>query len=135
MPIRPEFRKFYTGPHWRSVRRRILARAKNRCEQCRVPNHANTIRSEGMWRLLDAGASWHRNNGRVTTFEPMGIRFVRIALTIAHLNHTPGDDRSENLKALCQWCHLNYDRDHHRDTRSIRKDAARPIQWEAGIQI
>jgi 5-methylcytosine-specific restriction endonuclease McrA len=58
-------------------------------------------------------------------------RTVSIVLTVAHLNHTPGDDREENLMALCQWCHLNYDRLHHKETRSDRKDARRPLLMEA----
>ena len=57
-------------------------------------------------------------------------RRIRLVLTIAHLNHISGDDRDENLKALCQWCHLNYDKAHHAETRAIRKDAARPILIE-----
>ena len=136
MPIRPEFKKFYTGPEWKAIRERILRRSKNKCEQCRVPNHARVFRAiAGMWRLTECGAPWHRNHGGVTTHEPGINREVRIVLTIAHLNHKAGDDRPENLKALCQWCHLNYDRLHHKETRSIRKDALRPIQWEAGITV
>lgn len=34
-------------------------------------------------------------------------------LTVAHLNHQPADCRDENLKAMCQRCHLRYDRDLH----------------------
>lgn len=52
---------------------------------------------------------------------------IKVVLGVAHLNHTPGDDRDENLKALCQWCHLNYDKIHHRETRAARKDKARPL--------
>lgn len=37
----------------------------------------------------------------------------KIVLTVAHLNHTPEDCRDENLKAMCQRCHLRYDHDHH----------------------
>lgn len=48
-------------------------------------------------------------------------------LAVAHLNHVAGDDRDENLKALCQWCHLHWDQIHHKETRSSRKDAARPL--------
>ena len=40
-----------------------------------------------------------------------------IVLTVAHLNHQPEDCREENLKAMCQRCHLRYDRDHHAETR------------------
>ena len=34
-------------------------------------------------------------------------------LTIAHLDHTPENCDPDNLKAWCQRCHLNYDKDHH----------------------
>jgi len=55
---------------------------------------------------------------------------IKVVLTIAHLNHTPGDDREENLKALCQRCHLAFDKDHHREMRATRKDKQRPILVE-----
>ena len=32
-----------------------------------------------------------------------------IVLTVAHLNPDPMDCRPENLKAMCQRCHLRYD--------------------------
>lgn len=34
-------------------------------------------------------------------------------LTTAHLNHDTTDNRDKNLMAMCQRCHLNYDRKHH----------------------
>lgn len=37
----------------------------------------------------------------------------RVVLTTAHLNHTPEDNRDENLRVWCQLCHLTYDRDEH----------------------
>jgi hypothetical protein len=47
MPIRPELRKFY-GATWRTVTRpRILKRAGNCCEQCKVPNNIDAIRIRG----------------------------------------------------------------------------------------
>jgi hypothetical protein len=64
---------------------------------------------------------------QIACFPRESCHWVGIVLTVAHLNHVAGDDRDENLKALCQWCHLNYDRQHHAETRSIRKDAARPL--------
>jgi len=36
-----------------------------------------------------------------------------VVLTVAHLNHDPQDCRPENLKAMCQRCHLRYDAPHH----------------------
>lgn len=58
------------------------------------------------------------------------VFLIKVILTIAHLNHTPGDDRDENLKALCQRCHLHYDREYHRMRRAERKDKERPILAE-----
>lgn len=46
---------------------------------------------------------------------------TRIVLTIMHLNHDPTDNRSENLKAGCQKCHLAYDKEHHRKSRLKNK--------------
>jgi hypothetical protein len=54
-------------------------------------------------------------------------RKVFVLLSVAHLNHVAGDDRDENLRALCAWCHLTYDLVHHRETRCHRKDAERPL--------
>lgn len=135
MPIRAELRHHY-GRVWREVTRpRILARAKNKCEQCGVPNHKTVTRVDGWWMEWDtsAGASvwWRSPTGMIflnaNDAPEKPARTVRIVLTIAHLNHVAGDDRDENLKALCQWCHLNYDLGHHHETRAARKDAARPL--------
>lgn len=66
-----------------------------------------------------------------------------MVLTVAHLgtahsDGTPGDKhdkndvRDENLAALCQACHLNYDRDEHMTnaaaTRRRRKIAAGQVE-------
>jgi hypothetical protein len=148
MPIRPDIRKQHYGAHWRNVvRRRILERAGGtfdedgryrydaRCEECGVPDRRAVYRRAGWWfdvwgrtRLgvwADPGGVHHKRVGWPTTGPD--IRRPYIILTIAHLNHTPGDDREENLKALCQWCHLNYDKLHHAETRAFRKDAQRPL--------
>jgi hypothetical protein len=146
MPIRKELRQFY-GREWRTVTRpRILARAGNRCEQCGKPNHcrvyvwksslpARQFHADQYWTLRKRDQEWHycSLNGATGNFQLFGpgqwrqARRIRVVLTIAHLNHVSGDDRDENLKALCQWCHLNYDKSHHAETRAIRKDAARPL--------
>ena len=140
MPIRPELRQFY-GREWRTVTRpRILARAANCCERCGVPNHSTAVRYRFYWRLLPLpfeelfndrirlqSVRWKINNIGQMTVSVLYCRVVRIVLTIAHLNHQAGDDRDENLLALCQWCHLSNDRHHHHETRAARKDAGRPI--------
>ena len=136
MPIRAELRRQFYGPRWRKeIRPRILARAKNRCERCNVPNYHVVRRCGGGWLsvLLKFGHSplkvWIGADGLLLGFTPKRhmIRTVLIVLQVIHLNHVRGDDRDENLAAYCQWCHLNYDQQQHKKTRSVRKDAARPL--------
>jgi hypothetical protein len=151
MPIRPDLRKHY-GKQWREeTRKRILLRAGNKCEQCGVPNHTYVIRACGWWTAQIDTSRLHFMRGRQTELPdqfywtpPTGqaaqllgfprtiCREVYIRLGVAHLNHTAGDDRDENLRAVCQWCHLNLDKEHHRKTRQTRKDSARPLFQELG---
>ena len=133
MPIRPELRKFY-GRDWQRVTRpRILKRAGNRCEQCRKPNGKTVIvlrRGDWLWWRTPRSKRWRNRNGEISLAPlapPLGEYRVRVVLTIAHLNHVSRDDRDDNLKALCQWCHLHYDQLHHKETRSARKDQSRPL--------
>lgn len=138
MPIRPELRHFY-GKEWRTVTRpRILARAQDKCEDCQVPNHTIVARHRdypGWWFDVSTGAAhdragkWRKQIANV--LEMPGVWLVNIVLTVSHNNHVSGDDADENLKARCQSCHLNYDREHHRETRAIRKDGARPLLAQA----
>jgi 5-methylcytosine-specific restriction endonuclease McrA len=104
MPIKPENKGRYPKD-WKQIRSCILERAKHACEQCGVPNHA-----------------WRDNNTGLHTFDPMLAESLAlvdkhsvtyIVLTVAHLNHQPEDCRPENLKAMCQRCHLRYDHQHH----------------------
>ena len=114
MPIRPELRKFYRGPEYDAQRARIVKRAGDKCEQCRVPNGKDVQRGPGgVYRHVDArcGAPWRNAKGNVTTFEPRQdlTRRVRIVLTMAHLDHNPANSDPSNLKALCTPCHLRHD--------------------------
>ena len=114
MPIPREIRRLHYGTHWlRDVRPRILALANNHCERCGVANGAVGVRTKGLFHPVPV----RRRRGREIT----------IVLTVAHLNHVPGDDGDDNLRAWCQRCHLLYDREHHHQTRALRKDEARPL--------
>ncbi len=110
-----------------------------KCEQCGKPDrtHVETVYGAPsgkplmLWR--SAGSGWRDHNGETPECFPSemlprkSIVSRYVILTVAHLNHTPGDDRDENLKALCSWCHLNYDKLQHKKTRSERRDKSRPI--------
>lgn len=98
--------------NWSQISKRIrFVRAGNCCEWCGVWNY--TVRDG-----------------------------IKIILTVAHLgiakpDGTPGDKadtmdvREENLAALCQRCHLNFDRADHIRNRRIN---ARRRLVEAGQQ-
>lgn len=140
MPIRKELRHLYRGPKWEATRKRILERAKNRCEQCGKPNGERVETTGGrlvgsgpymFWRGSGSGWTSHAGEEIGDMLRPVRVRAIRAQLGVAHLNHKPGDDRDENLKALCNWCHLHYDQLQHKASRSKRKDAGRPLLQEA----
>ena len=45
------------------------------------------------------------------------VRTTRVVLATAHRDHDPTNNRSRNLMALCQRCHLIHDREEHRRRR------------------
>ena len=97
MPIKPENKKRYP-PDWKDIRKQILARAGDCCEFCGRKNHSMVV---------------NEKTGKT----------VKVVLTIAHLNHTPEDCRPENLRALCQRCHNQYDAKHRALTRKLGRSS------------
>lgn len=89
MPIRPENKARYPKD-WRSIASGIRARAGNCCE--------------GSPDFPDCRAA----NGQLHP-----VTGSRVVLTVAHLDHQPENCEPENLRAWCQRCHLNYDKEHH----------------------
>lgn len=49
-------------------------------------------------------------------------RKVKVILTVAHLDHNPRNSDPKNLKAMCQRCHLRYDRPHHAKNSARTRD-------------
>ncbi|WP_433603738.1 hypothetical protein ACQPXH_33100 (plasmid) [Nocardia sp. CA-135953] len=113
MPIRPENRDRYPAD-WAAISTAIkVERARGRCEctgECGRPVFP-------IYHLGDDGRCRNRHGGRAVGTGS------RVVLTTAHLNHTPEDCRPENLKAMCQGCHLFYDAAHHAQTRSAARQA------------
>lgn len=97
MPIRPENLKRYPAS-WRAISGRIRERAGNRCEGS--PDYPDCRAANG---------------------EPHPETGSRVVLTVAHLDHTPENCSDDNLKAMCQRCHLHYDRHHHAQTRYVTR--------------
>jgi hypothetical protein len=108
VPIRPENRNRYPAD-WPAISEFIrFTRAGGRCEcegECGRGTHGET--------------RCPNRHGR-----PAYGTGSKVVLTCAHLNHTPEDCRPENLKAMCNGCHLHYDREHHALTAAATRRAA-----------
>lgn len=86
-------------PDWKQIRQRTLQRAQMQCEchgECGL--HRTTPGPRRCCERHGDTAQWAKG---------------KVVLTIAHLNHDTQDNRPENLKAMCQRCHLRYDADLH----------------------
>jgi len=110
VPIRPENRDRYPA-NWPEISRhiRFVRAGGGRCE-CRGECGRGT--HHGPTSELSRCPNRHGQRdytGRST-----------VVLTTAHLNHRPEDCAPENLRGMCQGCHLWYDRDHHAETRASR---------------
>ena len=87
MPIKEENKKRYPK-NWKQISERIrFERANNKCEVCGCEN-----------------------------YQPHPITGSKVILTVAHLDHQPENCDDDNLKAMCQKCHNNYDRQHRNGT-------------------
>lgn len=121
MPI--DYSKYPSN--WKTeIRPAVLEHAKNRCEKCNVENYDYVIR--GIYDEKEAyhcadGSVYDASNGELLIedlFCPISEKdAVKIVLTIAHLDHDITNNEMSNLKALCQKCHLNYDKEHHAKNR------------------
>lgn len=104
-PIRAENRHRY-GHDWPKFSRQIrFDRAEGRCE------------CEG-----ECGRGTHEGRCPNRHGEPAYGTGSKVVLTVAHLCHTP--ECREHVKAMCQGCHLHYDREHHARTRAATRTAA-----------
>src|SRR5580704_18714862 len=47
------------------------------------------------------------------------ILTTKVVLATAHVDHNPSNNKTRNLKAYCQRCHMLHDREEHRRRRRI----------------
>lgn len=127
MPIKPENKNRYPD-NWKEISEHIrFERAENRCEVCGVKNYELGGRdSSGKWHKAHPvqeklcglewpkpGQEWWCGEGETRLY----LKITKIVLTVAHLDHTPKNCDPENLKAMCQACHLRYDHALHLTNR------------------
>jgi len=106
-PIRPSERKRYPK-NWKAISARIKARAGGRCEcvaECGL--HPG-------WRCRERDG------------QPALYAKGKIILTCAHLDRIPEHVEDGNLKAMCQRCHLRYDRPQHAENARKTRNFKRP---------
>ncbi len=82
-------------------------------------------------RCACSGECGHDHGGRACgarNGEAHPVTGSKVVLTVAHLDRDPTGDDPALLRAMCQRCHLAYDRDQHRasaaDTRTRSKESA-----------
>jgi hypothetical protein len=109
MPIKAANKSKYPKD-WKAISNRIrFERAQGQCEcQGECGLHKTTPGPRRCTEKHGESAKWA--NGKVI-------------LTVAHLNHTEEDCRDENLKAMCQRCHLRYDTKHHSANAAATREA------------
>jgi hypothetical protein len=121
MPIRAQHLFLYPID-WAQLSRLVrFGRADGRCEHCARPHGERVFRlGDGRWwdrrrlRWRDGrGRAAQRPGGDVIT----AGGWTRVVLACAHLNHDPTNNRSHNLAALCQRCHMIHDAPEHRRRR------------------
>jgi len=127
MPIKPENKDKYPD-NWKAISYDIrVNRAKNRCEVCGIKNYLIIRRLAGDKYREPSQEEWDMIHARIryshSTFsESLKYHgFIRVVLTVAHLDHNPRNCEYSNLKAMCQKCHNNYDKEHRKQTRRKSK--------------
>lgn len=112
MPISAEKRKLYPKA-WKQISEVIrFGRAEGRCE-CR--GECGDVHSPS-------------HGGRCTRlhgFPIPGNEGQKTVLTVAHLDHNQSTAELIKLKAMCQRCHLLYDRGQHQKNASATRDRRR----------
>jgi hypothetical protein len=104
MPISAENKKRYP-PDWKEISNKIrFERAQGRCEclgECGLHKNYRCVEEHDKKAFFAKG---------------------RVILTVAHLDHQPENCDEQNLRAMCQRCHLRYDADHHKQSRIERQN-------------
>jgi hypothetical protein len=124
MPIRPQHRWLYPID-WQQLTDMVrFERAKGRCEHCKRP-HGKIVCHLGDGRWWDEDeATWRDDRGRALRKAPPAplpdhAPTTRVYLATAHLDNNPGHNEGRNLRALCQRCHIIYDRAEHLRRRRL----------------
>ena len=65
---------------------------------------------------------------RAVNKQPHPVTGSKVVLTVAHLDHMPENCAPGNLRHWCQRCHLNYDKDHHKENSAKTRRERHPVK-------
>ena len=95
------FVKEHYPADWPDISRRIRDRSGGKCEFCGAQN-----------------------------YQPHPVTGSRVVLTVAHLDHDTRNNADDNLRALCQRCHLRYDAQHHIANAALTRQRKRILSGQ-----
>ena len=101
-------------PNWKTeIVPRILKRADNECEVCGLENGQEVYSVNFYLKKYGYKKIWLQNKKDVERIKHLAenYKIIKVVLTVAHLDHDElnHDIKDDRLKAMCQYCHLNYD--------------------------
>jgi hypothetical protein len=99
MPIRPEERERYPAD-WPAISLAVRSAAGWRCQGTTMYPGCRAAAGEA-----------HPETGSL------------VILTVAHMDHDPSNNAETNLRALCQRCHLAWDRSRHAENARLKRSA------------
>lgn len=110
MPIKAENAARYPKNWKKEIVPRIRARSGDRCEclgEC------------------GSGDTEHGGRCKAVNGQPHPLTKSKVVLTTAHLDHQPENNGDENLRHMCQRCHLRYDSAHHQKNARLTRHRKR----------
>ena len=95
-------------------RESILKRDNYKCQECGVVHKKYIIRNGDGKFIYISKQEYEENNKNLS-------KCYRIYLQVAHLDNDRTNNDSSNLRCLCLWCHLKYDKNYKLLMRLAKK--------------
>jgi len=102
MPVNPKYAHLYKTAEWERIRAEVKREAGWKCKECGVKNGTLRKRKTPGLPVKLGGHVWINNE----------LHYY-VVITVAHLDWNPENMEKDNLRAMCQECHLAYDRPEH----------------------
>lgn len=105
-----DYSKYPANWNWKpEIRPTIPERAGNCCEFCGLKNYIYILRDKN-GKAYTADQFENLSDQEIYELFPGPPKIShKVILTVAHLDHDVNNNDPENLRALCQRCHLVYD--------------------------